>query len=132
MPAIVDRDDVVVAVSTGGASPTLATILRGRIEALLPERIGVLARLAQTFRAQANALILQPAERRNFWRRLIEGTALRVIDQGYVYPGFDNIEARSRTLATFVRRFCYWAEGNPLQRFGLSHLVVLRRDEAAS
>lgn len=75
MPAIVDRDDVVVAVSTGGTSPTLATILRGRIEALLPERIGVLAQLAQTFRAQANALIVQPAERRGFWRRLIEGPA---------------------------------------------------------
>ena len=40
MPAIVDRDDVVVAISTGGASPTLAATLRGRIEAVLPERIG--------------------------------------------------------------------------------------------
>jgi uroporphyrin-III C-methyltransferase/precorrin-2 dehydrogenase/sirohydrochlorin ferrochelatase len=78
MPAIVDRDDVVVAISTGGASPTLATILRGRIEALLPERIGVLARLAEAFRAQANALIVQPTERRSFWRRLIEGPAAKL------------------------------------------------------
>ena len=43
LPAIVDRDDVVVAISTGGASPTLAATLRGRIEAVLPERIGDLA-----------------------------------------------------------------------------------------
>ena len=49
LPAIVDRDEVVVAISTGGASPTLATALRGRIEAMLPERIGALARLARTF-----------------------------------------------------------------------------------
>ncbi len=69
LPAIVDRGDVVVAVSTGGASPTLATVLRGRIEAALPERIGALAELARTFRKQANALISQPAERRAFWRR---------------------------------------------------------------
>lgn len=75
LPAIVDRGDVVVAVSTGGASPTLATMLRGKIEAALPERIGALADLARTFRKQANALIEQPAGRRAFWRRLIEGPA---------------------------------------------------------
>lgn len=74
LPAIVDRDEVVVAISTGGASPTLATLLRGRIEAMLPERFGAVARLAQTFRAQANALI-EPGQRRAFWHRLIEGPA---------------------------------------------------------
>lgn len=78
LPAIVDRDGVVVAISTGGASPTLASILRGRIEAALPERIGALAKLARTFRAQANALIADPARRRGFWRRLVEGPAARL------------------------------------------------------
>ncbi len=78
LPAIVDRDGVVVAISTGGASPTLASILRGRIEASLPERIGALARLAKTFRAQANALIADPVRRRGFWRRLIDGPAARL------------------------------------------------------
>ncbi len=68
------------------------------------------------------------AYRHGDWRRLIAGTDLRIVDQAYVYPGFDNIEARSRILARAVRRFCYWAEGNPLRRFGLSHLVVLQRD----
>src|SRR5690348_7171227 len=71
VPAIVDREDVVVAVSTSGASPALTTLLRQKIEALLPERLGELARLAQTFRAQANALIVDPAARLAFWRRLI-------------------------------------------------------------
>ncbi len=78
LPAIVDRDGVVVAISTGGASPTLASVLRGRIEAALPERIGALARLAATFRAQVNALIVDPARRRGFWRRLVEGPAARL------------------------------------------------------
>lgn len=78
MPAIVDRDGVVVAISTGGASPTLATVLRGRIEAALPERLGVLARLAATFRTQVNALITEPARRRAFFRRLVEGPAARL------------------------------------------------------
>ncbi len=78
VPAIVDRDDVVVAVSTGGASPSLATLLRARIEAALPERIGGLAHLARTFRAQANALVADPAARRAFWRRLVEGPVARL------------------------------------------------------
>ncbi len=78
LPAIVDRDEVVVAISTGGASPTLATVLRGRIEAALPERIGALARLAATFRAQVNALIGEPDRRRAIWRRLVEGPAARL------------------------------------------------------
>src|SRR5260370_18887796 len=82
LPAIIDRNEVVVAVSTGGASPSLATLLRARIEALLPERIGALARLAQTFRAQANALILDPARRRTFWRRLVDGPAPRLVLSG--------------------------------------------------
>lgn len=78
MPAIVDRDGVVVAISTGGASPTLATVLRGRVEAALPERLGTLARLATTFRAQVNALVADPASRRVFFRRLVEGPAAQL------------------------------------------------------
>ena len=74
LPAIVDRDEVVVAISTGGASPTLATLLRGRIEAMLPQGFGAVARLAKTFRGQVNALI-EPGQRRAFWRQLIEGPA---------------------------------------------------------
>lgn len=70
------------------------------------------------------------AYRHGDWRRLIAGTSLRLVDQTYVYPGFDNIEARNVTLGRLVRDICYWAEGTPLRRFGLSHLIVLRRDAA--
>jgi uroporphyrin-III C-methyltransferase/precorrin-2 dehydrogenase/sirohydrochlorin ferrochelatase len=82
LPSIVDRGEVVVAVSTGGASPTLATLLRGKIEALLPERIGGVARLAAAFRGQVNALISKPSHRRAFWRRLVEGPAGRLALSG--------------------------------------------------
>jgi len=75
MPAIVERDDVVVAVSTGGTSPTLAQAVRARIEAALPERLGALACLASEFRAQVRALIVDPAQRRAFWRGLTSGPA---------------------------------------------------------
>lgn len=111
LPAIVDRDGVVVAISTGGASPTLASILRGRIEAALPERIGALAKLAKTFRAQANALIADPAHRRGFWRRLVEGPAARLALAG------DEAGARRVALSELdaVRR--------RLSPVGIAHIV---------
>jgi SAM-dependent methyltransferase len=60
------------------------------------------------------------------WKRLIRGLPLQIVDHTYVYPGFDNIERRSRRLAKILRTVCYWAESNPLRRFGLSHLVVIQ------
>jgi uroporphyrin-III C-methyltransferase/precorrin-2 dehydrogenase/sirohydrochlorin ferrochelatase len=43
LPAIVDRDPLIIAVGTGGASAGLAKAVRQRIEALLPSRLGTLA-----------------------------------------------------------------------------------------
>lgn len=42
-PAIIDRDPVLIAVGTGGASAGLAKALRQRLELLLPEALGPLA-----------------------------------------------------------------------------------------
>ena len=92
LPAIVDRDEVVVAVSTAGASPTLAAMVRARIEAALPERIGALARLAAAFRAQVSALLIDPGRRRAFFRRLVDGPAARLALSG------DEADARRRAL----------------------------------
>src|SRR5690348_5994074 len=51
MPAIVDRGDIVVAVSTHGASPVLAQRVRAAIESVLPPGLGRLAQFAQRFRS---------------------------------------------------------------------------------
>ncbi|MBM3647036.1 MAG: uroporphyrinogen-III C-methyltransferase [Alphaproteobacteria bacterium] len=103
VPAIVDRDDVVVAISTGGDSPTLAASLRRRIEHVLPQRIGALACLVATFRAQAKALIVEPERRRAFWRRLVEGPvaelALAGEEAGARRAALGELDAARRQLA---------------------------------
>ncbi len=50
LPAIVDRDPVIVAIGTGGVSAGLAAALRQRLEALLPASLGALAEQLQAAR----------------------------------------------------------------------------------
>ena len=72
MPSIVDRGDVVIGISTSGASPVLARRIRAKIEAALPARLEALARFAKSFR-QAVKCKLKWEQRRDFWERVIDG-----------------------------------------------------------
>jgi hypothetical protein len=55
---------------------------------------------------------------------------MAVVDHRYVYPGFDNVAARVPALAGLLRTVCYGAERSAMfRRFGLSHLLVLRRGD---
>ncbi len=73
MPAIVDRSPVLAAVSTGGASPSLARYVRARLETLIPQSFGRLAELARTARPEVNARLPRISDRRAFWDRVFEG-----------------------------------------------------------
>ncbi len=77
MGAIIDRSPVVVAISTGGASASLSRSLRGRLEALLPQSLGALARAIFESRDAAAARHPTIPDRRRLWERaLAEGGAL--------------------------------------------------------
>jgi SAM-dependent methyltransferase len=62
------------------------------------------------------------------WRTL----PVRLVVHTYVYPGFDNVAARSARLGGAMRRVLYRAERTPIRRFGLSHFVVLQKHPARS
>lgn len=64
VPSILDRTPVLVAIGTGGASAGLAKQLRLRLEALLPQSLGVLARSLLTARPALRARFPDPGQRR--------------------------------------------------------------------
>ncbi len=82
VPAIIDRDPVLVACSTGGSSPVLATELRAQLEALLPTRLGDLARFARRHRAGVKARLPDLAARRRFWLTAMRGEIATAILAG--------------------------------------------------
>lgn len=73
VPAIIDRSPVIVAVSTGGASPVLARRLRARLETLLDPSLGALAALLARWRARLIERWPDPARRRRAVDALLDG-----------------------------------------------------------
>ena len=72
-PSIVDRGPVTVAVSTEGASPTLARRIREQIEALLPDATGRLAEFLGGRRARVREAVPDIDGRRRLWDNVLDG-----------------------------------------------------------
>jgi len=73
MPAIVDRAPLTIGISTGGAAPVLARLVRARIEAVLPPALGRLAALAERFKAALRTALPDLAARRRFLDAVLTG-----------------------------------------------------------
>jgi uroporphyrin-III C-methyltransferase / precorrin-2 dehydrogenase / sirohydrochlorin ferrochelatase len=96
-PAIVQRGEVVVAVSSSGAAPVLARRLRAKIEELLPPRLGALASFAKHLRDFVRKRVPDPAARLRLWESALEGDVAEA-----VFAGREE-EARAR-LDTLIKR----------------------------
>ncbi len=81
-PAIVDRDPVLVAVGSSGAAPVLVRRLREQIEAMLPSRLGRLARFARRFRSAVASTQPESRHRRHFWETFFDGPIARLVLEG--------------------------------------------------
>ncbi len=80
-PSIIERAPLTIAVSSGGASPVTARLLRARLETLIPAGYGRLAALAGEFRDRVKARF-KPAERRRFWERVLQGPIAELVFTG--------------------------------------------------
>ena len=81
-PSIIDRSPIMVAVSSGGAAPVLARLLRERLEALLPSHLGALARLSGELRGRVKQVLASLTERRRFWEKAFGSSRLLSLLQG--------------------------------------------------
>jgi uroporphyrin-III C-methyltransferase/precorrin-2 dehydrogenase/sirohydrochlorin ferrochelatase len=82
MPSIIDRSPVQIAVSTGGASPVLARLLRAKLEAAIPSSYGRLAAMVASFRDQVKARFTDTNARRNFWEGVLQGRIAEMVFAG--------------------------------------------------
>ena len=73
MPAILDRSPLMVAFSSGGASPVLTRIMRGKLETMIPQNYSRLAGFAERFREIVKQQVTNPIKRRIFWENALEG-----------------------------------------------------------
>jgi uroporphyrin-III C-methyltransferase/precorrin-2 dehydrogenase/sirohydrochlorin ferrochelatase len=87
LPAIVDRDPVLIAIGTGGRSAGLAKALRQRIEVLLPSTLGQLADALFAARPAIRAKWPLPADRRR-------GIDAGLTEGGPIDPGKADAAAR--------------------------------------
>ncbi|MCK5477578.1 MAG: NAD-binding protein, partial [Methylococcales bacterium] len=81
-PAIIDRSPIIAAISSGGASPVLARLLRAKIESTIPSAYGQLAHLAEKFRSHVKTQIKEPAQRRIFWENVLQGRIAELVFSG--------------------------------------------------
>ncbi len=81
-PAVVDRSPITVAVSSGGAAPVLARLIRARIEALVPPAVGRLATIADEFKAEIRRYLPDTALRRRVLERALGGRVADLVAIG--------------------------------------------------
>jgi len=81
LPSIIDRSPIMVAVSSGGASPVLARMLRARLETLIPAAYGRLSALAGRYKARVSEAV-KPPQRRAFWEKVFLSPVAEMVFSG--------------------------------------------------
>ncbi len=94
MPSVIDRYPVQIAISTGGASPVLARLLRARLETMIPSSFGRLATLMRNVRAKVRAQIPDMRKRRRFWEDVLHGPVAEMLYSGQEMAALAALEKR--------------------------------------
>ncbi len=82
MPAIMDRSPLMVAFSSGGASPVLTRMMRGKLESMIPQNYSRLAAFAERYREKVKQRVTNPAKRRIFWENALDGVVAEKVLTG--------------------------------------------------
>jgi uroporphyrin-III C-methyltransferase/precorrin-2 dehydrogenase/sirohydrochlorin ferrochelatase len=82
VPSVIDRDPVQVAISTGGASPVLARLLKAQLEAFIPAAYGRLASLVESYRERVKQRFDSIRQKRLFWEGVLDGQVSQLLFSG--------------------------------------------------
>jgi len=82
-PAIVNRDPIIVSISSSGSAPVLARKIREKIEKAIPHNIGILAKFASGLRDSVKHILPTLLQRKKFWEQLFNSSiSSRIMDTG--------------------------------------------------
>ena len=81
-PSILERGDITVAVSTGGASPVLARVLRTKLETMVPASYGKLAEIVSSNRIKVRDKMKKFSSNKIFWEKMLNGKFLELVLSG--------------------------------------------------
>ncbi|MHA7878232.1 MAG: siroheme synthase CysG [Saccharospirillum sp.] len=81
-PSIVDRDPLIIGITSSGQAPVLARSIRAKLESTIPASFGHLAKLAARFRQAVKQRFDRLDDRRYFWEKVLNGTVAE-----HVYAG---------------------------------------------
>lgn len=83
-PAIVNRNPVIISISSSGAAPVLARKIREGIEKILPHNTGILAQFAANIRHKVQFYLSSMQLRKKFWEYFFSSTiSSRIMNTGY-------------------------------------------------
>ncbi len=82
VPSTIDRSPVQIAISTGGAAPVMARLLRSKIESFIPGAYGKLGKLVEGFRDQVKQRFPTTDERKAFWEKVLSGQVAESVFAG--------------------------------------------------
>ena len=97
-PSILERGDITVSVSTGGASPVLARMLRTKLETMIPGAYGKVAKIIAENRVMVREKLKQSQSNKIFWEQMLNSKFLELVLSGqeaealeYLNASIDNI-----------------------------------------
>jgi uroporphyrin-III C-methyltransferase/precorrin-2 dehydrogenase/sirohydrochlorin ferrochelatase len=90
-PAIVDRNPVLISISSGGSAPVLAKNIKAKLEQSIPHKLGTLAKKADGMRDLVKASISGFLDRKRFWNKFFVSSHAEDVLQGRASADDDDI-----------------------------------------
>ncbi|MHB1458178.1 MAG: precorrin-2 dehydrogenase/sirohydrochlorin ferrochelatase family protein [Armatimonadota bacterium] len=81
-PAVIQRGNLIISISTSGESPTLARKIREELELQFGDEYGQLSKLLGDLRGEVKSRYSQMGERSEAYCRIVESDALELLGQG--------------------------------------------------